>query len=475
MPALKGITRTGGIIDLSIDVDVAAMRSPSIDSMSYKGRTIILTGKGFGSVKGSVTLTKEVVGAVPKSLETKIESWTDDRVCLLLNKDTRGVLKAVLTSAESGKTDTITEMFSLSENIYAKDLPLDSETGEPDVFDAPGDAETSGTLQAAGKKLYYLPATTKVESMPAFRNLYAFDPNKEEWEKKAPLPVWMENISAAAISGILYVKGSPMKVDESGQIPTSANAPQSAVYAYDPAKNKWTECSSKKVSVSASLVGDGNSMYLVGETSTSDPKKGLVRVYDPVTGAGKQMGTLTRPMDLPSAAIHNGTLYVYDAGSYHLESVNLKKRAAAEDLTGLLPDIYEGNSDPALREAVLLAADNGLLIIGPPAADGSSDTWSLKSGTKKIVPGRKRVSDSKIGSLAAAVYKGSVYVIGSSLLEVQNRFFRTDTLSGILTKEPISIDKGRITLSKTSFTYNGKVQKPQILTINGKKLTKGKV
>ena len=39
--------------------------------------------------------------------------------------------------------------------------------------------------------------------------------------------------------------------------------------------------------------------------------------------------------------------------------------------------------------------------------------------------------------------------------------------------EPISIENAKVALTKTAFTYNGKVQKPAIDTIGGKQLTEG--
>ena len=458
MSALDGKTRTGGILDLSVDASSAAQRGPAIDALTCTGRTITLTGSGFGSAMGSAALTKEVVGAEPKALSASITSWTDNRVSLLLNEEPKGVLKAVLTTAVSGKKDTIVKLISLSENIYGTDLPLNSETGDPYGFDAPGDAESSGPLQPLGKKLYYLPATTKIEEMPTHQQMYSFDPKTKEWTEKAALPVWMEHISAASVAGVLYVKGCLM--DESSEVPSSAGEPQAVVYAYDPGKDEWTECSSSEVSPDASLVGDGKSMYLVGESV--DPQavqsKGLVRVYDPKAGAGAQKGTLSRAVKHPTAAVRGGILYVYDPAAYRLESVKVRTGAVSSDISAGLPKVFEadagfsGSTKRTLLEAVLLPADDGLLLIGPPAADGSSDTWFLERGTKVFVPGVKRISDGKIGCLAASVYNGSVYVIGSSSLEAGDRVFRTETLARILPrKAPQKTSIRKLKKGKRSF------------------------
>ena len=465
-------TRTGGIIDLSVDVDQAAERGPAIDSMKYQGRTVTLTGRGFGDVKGTVALTKEVVGAKPIPLDAKVASWTDSSVKLVLGDDAKGIVKAVLTTAVSGKKDTIIEMISLSDNIFRKDFPLSTETGDPYLFDAPGDMESSGILMAVGKELYYLPEKTIVERTPAYRSMYSFDTETQEWSEKAPLPEWMEYASAAVVSGTLYVKGSLMDVDETGEIPTSMEEPQAAVYAYDPDKDEWKEASAVDVSTAATLVGDGKSMYLVGESNIHEEdinfddenyeypeERGLVRVYDPEKGAGDEAGTISMPLAHPAAVIRKGIVYVYDIDYYWLESVRVGPDPEYADIHGSLPEIYEADAGfsydvkKTLLEVVLLDAGDGILMVGPPAADGSSDTWFLEDGTEKFVPAPKRMSDSKVTGLAAAVYDGSVYVIGSSPFEAGDRFFRTDTLANILPKtapEKTSIEK--LVKGKKSFT-----------------------
>ncbi len=503
MESLQGVVKTGGIIDLSAEA-LTGDAQPVISGLRCVGRTVTLTGSGFGAKPGSVALTKEVIGAAPEKIDAWISSWSDAKVTLTLKKDFRGVIKAVLTTANVEGTDsgalrphdTISRMISLSENIYGGDLPLNMETGDPFEFDAPGDAETKGILKNIGDRLYYMPATTKVEVSPAWRDLYALDLKEDAakaadlsesagWEKLAPLPVWLERTSAAVRSGILYVKGTLMDTDASGEIPSSSSEQKTVVYAYDPGSDSWTEAGSQGLDARETLVAAGDDLLLAGTQKADSAGVGekealttYVRTYDPAGGAGAPIAQLKKPGEDPEAAVSGGVLYVFSAAEYSFESVSLaglgKNTASgtgsipeSKDLSSALPE-YAGDpygSEPETRrDGVLLPVEEGVLLIGPAHAGGESDTYLLEAGTTSFIPSPKRVSDGEIDALAAAVAgkenngtvsseAGSVYVIGSCVWEPGQRFFRTDSLANILPKKaPEKTAVKSVKKGKRSFT-----------------------
>jgi hypothetical protein len=77
---------------------------------------------------------------------------------------------------------------------------------------------------------------------------------------------------------------------------------------------------------------------------------------------------------------------------------------------------------------VLAPTSDGFVLVGPPAADGSSDTYVLRDGSDKFEPYGKRSSEDCAYSQAACTYRGRLFAIGSALLEPNNRLFRATAM-----------------------------------------------
>ena len=77
---------------------------------------------------------------------------------------------------------------------------------------------------------------------------------------------------------------------------------------------------------------------------------------------------------------------------------------------------------------VLAPTSDGFVLVGPPAADGSSDTYVLRDGSDKFEPYGKRSSEDCVYSQAACTYRGRLFAIGSALLEPNNRIFRATAM-----------------------------------------------
>lgn len=329
-----------------------------------------------------------------------------------------------------------------SDWVYGTELSFDKGTGDPFVFDAGGDREVSGPFQAIGGKLYYLPAVTKVEEEPAHKVLMMYDTKAGTWASCADMPVWLEKTSAAVHDGKLIVKGVVM--EENDDIPYSAEDVKTAVYAYDPAGDSWTACSAEDVLMGDTLTANGDELLLVGSAFLDEDLKvvGIVRKYDTKSGVITELTELMEPYSNPQVTVSDGELYIYDRERYVVESIGLKDGEDCEDHMYTLPE-YDGQPEPFVtgngtqqskRDAVLVPVPGGVLLIGPAAADGSSDTFLLKKGEDAFKACPRRTSDDSLQTLAAAVSGDRVYVIGAALREPGGRFFRSETIKNILKK-----------------------------------------
>jgi len=448
--SLAGKTSTGGIIDLTVDKSKTSPEEtpgPDITDLTVSGKTVILTGSDFGGTGGNVKVSKYVLGA-PSDVDSSVASWSGSKVVLTLDKDFEGIIEAVLT-ASNGKKDTIIKYISKSSNIFEKDHHIGSDTGEPFEFNEPGpsdpgaetlgDFETTGLLAAGDGRLWYLPNVAKVEVNAACKNMYSYDPGSGSWSVCPALPEWIRIVSGTWFDGRIYVKGTTAYVDESGTIPysdpDSGEPYDTRVYSYKPGDSSWTKCSSEGVAPELTLFAADGRLMLAGATTEESRDKSAgrypsVRGYDPDSGAGKPLGYLPCSSIKPKAAYAGGHVYLFDIRSGKLFVLDDSMSADKEDVIGL-PEFYFGDSyENSLREydPALLSYGDMLILTGPAANGGPSDTFTLYDGERSFSPFSRRVSDAKVHMPAAAVLDGKLYVIAASLFEPDMRIFRSAQL-----------------------------------------------
>jgi N-acetylneuraminic acid mutarotase len=173
---------------------------------------------------------------------------------------------------------------------------------------------------------------------------------KGTWEKKAPLPSYRYECSAAALDGKLYVIGGvkvpsvwfptrlvesydlktntwkrvasyPKLVHHSAAVSVSGKVyvvggngiriiPRSDMYAYDPAKNVWIRCAHMPTARGALGAGviDGK-IYAVGGGINGSPV-GTLEVYDPNTDAWETKASMPTKREHITATVAGGKLYV---------------------------------------------------------------------------------------------------------------------------------------------------------------------
>ena len=487
LPALAGKTQTGGILDLAVNASpdgttpAARQPGPDITSASLDGLTLTVEGRNFGGEAGSATVKRPTPGTAGKSQSASVSSWSDKKVVLQLKEKLQGIGQVSLRSKGNGKQDSYTWFVSRSDCVYSEDLPLNKGTRKPFLFDGEGDREASGPLQALKGKLYFLPATVKVEVEPAHRQLMVYDQAEKTWEALEELPVWLEKPSAAVHDGKLIVKGAVMEVASAGgeEVPSSAENPQAAVYAYDPGKDSWTACSAENVTPDDTLVAAGENLLLVGHMPAETGGNASVRTYDPASGGGEKVADFSGSPKNPSAAVSGDVLYMYNKEQYCLESVDLKAGTGGQsqryDLPGYVgqaPRDETSNDTISKRNGVLVPVSSGVLFLGPAAADGSSDTFLLKTGENSLASCPRRISEDSLLNLTAAADGDQIYVIASAMVEPDGRLFRTDSLENI-TKKP-SVDPTPIP-APAQVVDNPMVARGKTVKLKAKKLRKKSV
>lgn len=88
----------------------------------------------------------------------------------------------------------------------------------------------------------------------------------------------------------------------------------------------------------------------------------------------------------------------------------------------------EDANELTLREGRLAAAPCGILLLGPNAKDGSADTYFMKTGGKKFAPLGKNMAGCKVNSIAATSDGDKVYALGFAWEEPEKRIFRAAAL-----------------------------------------------
>ena len=437
MPSLKDTTKTGGIIDLSVDLSNPSEAGPVISSLETKGNIVTLIGRNFGKDTGSITLAKEEINGKADILDAIIVSWTDKRVVLKIkDMSFMGIMSAELTSALNGKKDRIQRLIRKSSDVFELEYYIDyGELSDPFSFDSISDLETDGVLRVIGDTMYFMPEDRRLEEVPVVRRLYSFDlKGNGAWKELRDVPDFMEKVSsAAADDGRLYIKGIPM--DDVNGYAVKKDEQYSVIVSYDPVKNEWTDENADDVGLDDTLVSDGENIYLVGGTG--------IRRYDPGSGVGETLFTFDSGeimSDSLKAEISEDNLYLFDGVNYRAWVVwDIETDPIMEEL--ILPEAVNEDFEGAFNTitltvhgGALAAVHDGVMLIGPAAVDGSVDTFVVKNGSTEFEPYDKKVSDGRVVAVSAVSdvsYSKEkdcsverVYVIATSVMDEGKIIFR---------------------------------------------------
>ena len=203
--------------------------------------------------------------------------------------------------------------------------------------------------------------------------------------------------------------------------PAGADKAEARLYAYDPDAGRWDELPAAGMPLGSTLANADGALLLVGGDAGADSASDILS-YDAKRGALSPAGTLAVARTNPQVVASGSTVYAYDAENGSLEAV---RDGAGTVLEDAFPAFSEGADDARSFAAV----DGGVAMVGPLSADGKADTYLLFDGRSSFEPYAKRSSDAKALSPTAAACDGKLFVLASSFVEPNGRYFRATALA----------------------------------------------
>ena len=167
---------------------------------------------------------------------------------------------------------------------------------------------TEVTAAVLGGRIYVLggfaePSLSNLSSMTITDRVEVYDPATNEWTTRAPLPVGLHHAAAVVAENRLYVIGGYR------QAFLALWHPVATVYRYDPDKNAWTERAPMPTPRGALAVAEfSGRFYAIGGYDGSG-NKAAVEVYDPAADTWTAGAPLPTPRDHLAAATVGGNIY----------------------------------------------------------------------------------------------------------------------------------------------------------------------
>ncbi|MHC4487171.1 MAG: Kelch repeat-containing protein [Planctomycetota bacterium] len=196
---------------------------------------------------------------------------------------------------------------------------------------------------------------------PGLSTVEEYDPATDTWTEEAltPMPTARFTLSTSVVDGKIYAIGGILRATQSGP-----ETPSSAVEAYDPETDTWTEKAPMPTArgmLSTSVV-DGKIYAIGGLFYNMEPPLSTVEVYDPATD------TWTTKASMPTARV---------------------TFSATSAVNGIIYVIGGASGEPAFSTV--------------EAYDPATDTWTEKTSMPRARTG-----------LATSVVNGKIYAIGGS-------------------------------------------------------------
>jgi len=169
-------------------------------------------------------------------------------------------------------------------------------------------ARTEVTAAVLGGKIYVIggfaePSLSNLPSLTITNRVEVYDPLTNEWTTRAPLPVGLHHASAVVTANRLYVIGGYT------QSFLALWHPVATVYLYDPDKDVWMERTPMPTQRGALAVAEsGGKLYAIGGYDGSS-NRAEVEVYDPAGDTWTARAPLPTPRDHLAAATVGGKIY----------------------------------------------------------------------------------------------------------------------------------------------------------------------
>lgn len=246
-----------------------------------------------------------------------------------------------------------------------------------------------------------------------------YDPKKDTWTHKSPLPMEMHHFQAVTFRNEVYVAGA-----FTGGFPHESPIPH--IYIYNPEKDEWRkgpELPENRRRGAAGAFTHHGKIYLVGGITDGhwDGHVAWFDEYDPEQNTWKQLPDAPRSRDHTQVAVINNKLYV--AGGRRSDAKNkqtIARTVAEVDVydftTNQWSTLPEESNLPTLRAGTtLVALGSKLLVIG-----GESDTQVPAHKEVEVLDTRSKkwekfpyLHQGRHGT-QAVVMNGKVYIAAGS-------------------------------------------------------------
>lgn len=210
------------------------------------------------------------------------------------------------------------------------------------------------------------PSLGNLSSLTITDRVEVYDPAKNEWTTRAPLPVGLHHAGAGVVGNRLYVIGGYTRSF------LSVWHPVATVYMYDPDKDAWTACSPMPTARGALAVAEsGGKLYAIGGYDGSANRAEL-EIYDPVKNTWATGAPLPTPRDHLAAATVGGTIYAIGGRMNQSYARNLSTVEAydpAADRWTTLADL------PTARSGIAAGViHDTIYVVGGEAPEGTFRT-----------------------------------------------------------------------------------------------------
>jgi N-acetylneuraminic acid mutarotase len=169
-------------------------------------------------------------------------------------------------------------------------------------------ARTEVTAAVLGDRIYVIggfaePSLSNLPSLTITNKVEVYDPVTNTWTTRAPLPVGLHHAAAVVAANRLYVIGGYT------QALLSVWHPVATVYRYDPDKDTWTERAPMPTARGALAAAESDGkLYAIGGYDGSG-NRAEVEVYDPAANTWTARAPLPTPRDHLAAATVGGKIY----------------------------------------------------------------------------------------------------------------------------------------------------------------------
>lgn len=246
------------------------------------------------------------------------------------------------------------------------------------------------------------PGLGNVLNLAITASLEEYDPSKDRWTAKAPMPVGLHHVGIGVAGGRLYVIGG---YRQSG---LSVWHPVATVYAYDPDTDTWAERAPMPTARGAlSVTEHEGKLYAIGGYDGT-ANSAAVEVYDPVRNLWTSRAPLPTPRDHLATATLSGKVYAIGGrvdGDY-------RRNLSVTEVYDPVADRWKRAADlPTARSGITASVVGGRIYVF--GGEGGRGTFRDNEAYDPARDAWRAMAPMPTGrhGLGSAVVQGHIYVL----------------------------------------------------------------